>query len=130
MDPVIEYGFGTGDGELSTWRSPADLDLSGDGLLDAVSLDFDGDGFTDDAMWDSDGDGVADRSALDLDDDGRPESVFTDGGRGLWERPVEPAPPLERPRESALDTDGDGSDDTVLIDSDGDGYADDSRSMD
>ncbi|QRY62303.1 hypothetical protein JVX90_18285 [Gordonia sp. PDNC005] len=127
MDPVIEYGFGTGDGDLSSWRSPADLDLSGDGLFDAVALDFDGDGRVDDAMWDSDGDGVADRSALDLDDNGHPDSVFTDGGKGLWERPADSARTVDRPRESSLDTDGDSSDDTVLIDSDGDGYADTSR---
>ncbi|MDR2280047.1 MAG: hypothetical protein LBE07_04225 [Gordonia sp. (in: high G+C Gram-positive bacteria)] len=129
MDPVIEYGFGTGHGELSSWRSPADLDLTGDGVFDAVALDFDGDGFADDAMWDSNGDGAADRSALDLDDDGHPEAVFTDGGKGLWERPADPALSVEGARESSLDTDGDGSDDTVIIDSDGDGYADTCRPL-
>ncbi|GEE00657.1 hypothetical protein nbrc107696_11030 [Gordonia spumicola] len=127
MDPVIDYGFGTGDGDPSSWRSPADLDLSGDGVLDAVSLDFDGDGLVDDAMWDTDSDGVADRAALDLDDDGRPEAVFADGGRGLWERPMPPDEPVRRQRESALDSDGDGRDDTVLVDADGDGYADSYR---
>ncbi|WP_132992606.1 hypothetical protein [Gordonia zhaorongruii] len=134
MDPVIEYGFGTGDDELSTWRSPADLDLDGDGVLDAVALDFDGDDRTDDAMWDSDGDGAADRSVLDLDDDGVRESGFVDDGSGLWARVAgaptdsdrgEPAPTT--PHESVLDTDGDGTADTVLADTDGDGYADTHR---
>ncbi|MCF8609078.1 hypothetical protein L5G28_02725 [Gordonia sp. HY285] len=134
MDGVIEYGFGTGD-EMSSWRSPADLDLDGDSVLDAVALDFDGDGLVDDAMWDTDGDGVADRSVLDLDDDGVPETQFADGGSGLWERPVdgsagprESEPDAQKPDESVLDTDGDGEPDTVLIDTDGDGYADAHRS--
>ncbi|WOC12259.1 hypothetical protein [Gordonia sp. MP11Mi] len=140
MDGVIEYGFGTGDDEMSSWRSPADLDFDGDGAMDAVALDFDGDGLVDDAMWDVDGDGVADRSVLDLDDDGIPETQFADGGSGLWERPVgpppaprelEPSEPQAREsdlRESVLDTDGDGEPDTALIDTDGDGYADAHRS--
>ena len=139
MDGVIEYGFGTGD-EMSSWRSPADLDLDGDGVLDAVALDFDGDGLIDDAMWDTDADGVADRSVLDLDDDGVPETQFADGGSGLWERPVDGSagtresepdaqkPDAQKPAESVLDTDGDGEPDTVLIDTDGDGYADAHRS--
>ena len=138
MDGVIEYVFGSGDGHTSTWRSAADLDLDSDGVLDAVSLDFDGDGLADDAMWDTDADGVADRSILDLDDDGVPETGFADGGSGLWERAVD-SPPLDRPTperteselpapgESVLDTDGDGTPDTVLTDSDGDGYADTHR---
>ena len=82
----LEYFFGTGDGTLSTWHSPADLDLDHDGTLDAVALDFDGDGLRDDAMWDTDADGVADRAMLDLDDDGIAETgsayavgVTTDG---------------------------------------------------
>ncbi|MCF8603714.1 hypothetical protein L5I01_10135 [Gordonia sp. HY442] len=130
MDGVIEYVFGAGDGETSAWRSVADLDLNADGVFDAVSLDFDGDGLADDAMVDTDADGVADLSALDLDDDGLPETFFADGGSGLWERaadrpsgpPLSPAPTA--PGESVLDTDADGTDDTVLIDTDGDGYAD------
>lgn len=146
MDGVIEYVFGAGDGPTSTWRSAADLDLNSDGVADAVSLDFDGDGLADDAMFDTDADGVADRSVLDLDDDGVPETYFADGGSGVWERavdqagpptrprtaqpePVTPEPTQVRPGESVLDTDGDGADDTVLIDTDSDGYADAHRSV-
>ncbi|MBM7368747.1 hypothetical protein [Gordonia hydrophobica] len=125
MDTAIEYFFGTGDGALTHWTSQADLDLTGDGTLDAVALDFDGDGLIDDAMWDSDGDGVADRVVLDLDDDGTPETRFADGGRGLWELD---APSGEAvPRQDALDTDGDGVPDVVLMDLDGDGFADTHR---
>ncbi|MGO3325624.1 hypothetical protein [Gordonia sp. (in: high G+C Gram-positive bacteria)] len=133
MDGVIEYVFGAGDGSTSTWLSAADLDLDGDGVMDAVSLDFDGDGIADDAMADTDADGVADRSALDLDDDGVPEIYFSDDGSGLWERGVDrPAEPSASPAprtagESVLDTDGDGVADTVLIDTDGDGFADEHR---
>ncbi|MGB3303052.1 hypothetical protein [Gordonia sp. (in: high G+C Gram-positive bacteria)] len=135
MDPVIAYVFGTGDGALSHWTSPADLDLNGDGIPDAVALDFDGDGLLDDAMWDSDGNGTADLALLDLDDDGHREAQFRDGGRGLWEvedpaehRPSDHRRPGSGPfRETSLDTDGDGVDDLVLVDADGDGYADSYR---
>lgn len=131
----IEYFFGTGDGALSTWHSPADADLDGDGVLDAVSLDFDGDGLTDDVMWDSDGDGRADRVVLDLNDDGTPETVFADSGLGLWELPRGGAPTSsgtstgtadgsELPRRLEIDDDGDGVPDQVLEDTDGDGFAD------
>ena len=125
---TIEYFFGTGEGEPTSWHSPADLDLDSDGHLDAVALDFDGDGLIDDAMWDSDGDGVADRSVLDLDDDGTPEAVFADGGRGLWEKPMpadlSPAEPGPATGRLDVDHDGDGRPDEVLEDLDGDGFAD------
>ena len=85
MDPLIEYVFGPGDGMLSRWSSPADLDLDSDGTPDAVAVDFDGDGRADDALWDVDGDGRADIAALDVDDDGRPERLYRDSGRGLWD---------------------------------------------
>ncbi len=129
----LEYFFGTGDGELSTWHDPPDLDVGGDGVLDAVALDFDGDGRIDDAMWDSDGDGRADTVLLDLDDDGVAESAYADGGRGLWELPVAPSssarsspaqPEPPGPARLSIDNDGDGRTEQILEDTDGDGYAD------
>ncbi|WP_040525185.1 hypothetical protein [Gordonia effusa] len=117
MDHAIDYFFGTGDGSVSHWHSPADADLDHDGRNDAVRLDFDGDGRADDAMWDSDGDGVADIAALDRDDDGTPDSFYRDSGRGLWDVAA-------FARRLYLDIDGDGRDDCVLTDRDGDGVAD------
>lgn len=84
----IEYGFGTGDGHVSVWHSPADLDVSGDGVFDAVLLDFDGDGVVDDAMWDSDGDGIADTVVLGVYGDD-PQRRFVDAaGDGTWAQAV------------------------------------------
>ncbi|MFZ2242427.1 MAG: hypothetical protein WAV90_23230, partial [Gordonia amarae] len=101
MNSLIDYIFGTGDGSTTTWTSRADLDLSGDGVADAVRLDFDGDGLRDDAMWDTDGDGVADLVAIDIDspDTDPPDSgthdpaperfhsgrFYSDSGKGLWD---------------------------------------------
>ncbi|MDY6807887.1 MAG: hypothetical protein SW127_02605 [Actinomycetota bacterium] len=87
MDP-IEYLFGTGNGDTTSWVSAADTDLSGDGHPDAVGLDFDGDGRRDDAMWDSDADGIADIVALDRDDDGRVDEFYRDDGSGVWGQPA------------------------------------------
>ena len=87
----IDYVFGTGDGTVHAWSSPADLDLSGTGACDAVRLDFDGSGSADDALWDSDGDGVADVAALDLDGDGVLDHFFTDPtGLGTWDHQIWP----------------------------------------
>src|ERR1700754_2344945 len=80
----MEYCFGPGDGSATMWIGTPDVDLDGDGTLDAVRLDFDGDGRLDDAIGDFDGDGVADHAALDLDDDGVAESYYTDDGSGTW----------------------------------------------
>lgn len=84
----IEYGFGTGDGHVSVWHSPADLDLGGAGVLDAVLLDFDGDGLVDDAMWDSDGDGVADTVVLGAVGEGPPRAFLDGAGDGTWSQEV------------------------------------------
>jgi hypothetical protein len=87
----IDYVFGTGDGDVHAWSSPADLDLSGTGVCDAVRLDFDGSGSPDDALWDSDGDGVADVAVLDLDGDGVLDHFFTDpSGLGTWDQQIWP----------------------------------------
>jgi hypothetical protein len=80
----MEYCLGDGDGSATMWNRGPDLDLDGDGRLDAVSLDFDGDGLADDALADLDGDGIADHAVLDLDNDGVAESYFTDDGSGTW----------------------------------------------
>lgn len=127
--PTLRYRFGTGDGPVHHHASPADLDLSGDGVPDAVALDFDGDGRVDDALWDADGDGAADRSVLDLDDDGRGERFFADpSGRGLWDAPVEAAP---KPGTGApvawWDVRGRGASAPATVDSDGDGVLDAAR---
>ncbi|ADG80789.1 Pullulanase OS=Tsukamurella paurometabola (strain ATCC 8368 / DSM / CCUG 35730 / CIP 100753/ JCM 10117 / KCTC 9821 / NBRC 16120 / NCIMB 702349 / NCTC 13040)OX=521096 GN=Tpau_4221 PE=4 SV=1 [Tsukamurella paurometabola] len=83
-DGAIEYWFGLGDGQVSTWRSPA--------LDGAVLLDFDGDARADDTLLDLDADGRADIAALDLDDDGTAESRFRDDGSGLWAQREASAP--------------------------------------
>ncbi|WP_305093184.1 hypothetical protein [Prescottella sp. R16] len=121
---ALEYWFGTGDGEITTWSSVADVDVTDDGVFDAVRLDFDGDGLLDDVMWDSDGDGRADRVVLDL--DGAGERWFADpDGRGVWARevdqaPAPPIPPQQAPPPEpsvwrSVDSDGDGRDDTILV---------------
>ncbi|MFF0532290.1 hypothetical protein ACFYT3_28415 [Nocardia amikacinitolerans] len=85
----IEYGFGTGDGAVHVWSSPADLDLARTGTADAIQLDFDGDGLADDALWDSHGTGIADVAALDLDDDGVLDHFYTDPtGNGTWNHQI------------------------------------------
>ncbi|MET8773769.1 hypothetical protein ABZV58_01970 [Nocardia sp. NPDC004654] len=85
----IEYGFGTGDGAVHVWSSPADLDLARTGTADAIQLDFDGDGIADDALWDSHGTGIADVAALDLDDDGVLDHFYTDPtDLGTWNHQI------------------------------------------
>jgi hypothetical protein len=138
----MEYCLSAGDGAATMWERGPDLDLNGDGRLDAVSLDFDGDGLVDDALADLDGDGIADHAVLDLDNDGTAESYFTDDGSGTWA--VATDPPVRSPRlgqaaaglrwfglDGAEHTGGpladfgaDGRADVRLVDSDGNGLAD------
>lgn len=109
-----------------------DLDLDGDGRLDAVGLDFDGDGMRDDALADFDGDGVADHAVLDVDNDGTPESYFTDDGSGTWAVAVDRGGQLrwhsldgvEHTGGPLVDFDGHGRLDDRLLDVDGNGVAD------
>lgn len=94
MDPFgrLEYSFGTGHGEPTTWLSEPNLIIGDGSTPNAVWLDFDGDGLIDDAMWDSDGDGIADHSVLDLItpdgevfNDENPPRLFADPiGAGTW----------------------------------------------
>jgi hypothetical protein len=138
----MEYCLSAGDGAATMWERGPDLDLNGDGRLDAVSLDFDGDGLADDALADLDGDGIADHAVLDVDNDGTPESYFTDDGSGTWSVAAEPPgrPPRSGHPASALrwfgldgvdhtggplaDFGADGGAPVRLIDSDGNGLAD------
>jgi hypothetical protein len=139
----MEYCLGA-DGSATIWDRGPDLDLDGDGRLDAVSLDFDGDGLVDDALADFDGDGIADHAVLDLDNDGTAETYFTDDGSGTWT--VAASPPraaqpahgnaaaaqlrwlgldgVEHTGGPLVDFDGDGQADDRLFDSDGNGLAD------
>lgn len=126
---ALEYWFGTGDGEPSTWTSVPDLDLGGAGELDAVRLDLDGDGLRDDAMWDFDGDGVVDRAVLDV--GSRSARYFADPAHeGVWGQevsaagppPPDPGPAVEDWR--TVDYDGDGAADDAVADFDGDGVPD------
>ncbi|MFC9786732.1 hypothetical protein [Rhodococcus sp. NPDC127528] len=129
---LLEYAFGTGDGDPHTWVSEADLDLGDPGAPDAVVLDFDGDGLLDDALWDSDGDGCVDRSVLDVGT--QAARYFTDpSGLGTWDREVSAGPEAPAPdgwwwgadRHTLLvDEDLDGRADTSLSDTDGDGRLD------
>ena len=80
----MDYCLAGDDGTAAIWNGQPDLDLDGDGRLDAISLDFDGDGMRDDALADVDGDGLADHAVLDLNNDGTPEAFFTDDGTGTW----------------------------------------------
>ena len=128
----MEYCIGGADGTASIWNRPFDLDLDGDGRLDAIGLDVDGDGRHDDALADLDGDGMADHAVVDVDNDGVPESYFTDDGSGTWSVAVDRGGQLrwfgldgaEHSGGPLVDFDGLGHLDDRLFDADGDGVAD------
>jgi hypothetical protein len=121
-----------GDDGAAIWQRQPDLDVDGDGRLDAIGLDFDGDGMRDDALADLDGDGVVDHAVLDLDDDGTPEAYFTDDGSGTWAVAADRGGQLrwydldgaEHTGGPLVDFDGHGRADDRLLDTDGDGVAD------
>lgn len=120
----MEYCLGDGDGLASMWSAAPNVDVDGDGVLDAVGLDFDGDGLMDDAMADLDGDGLAEHAVLDG------ERYFTDDGTGTWAVSVDRAGSgrwfgLDGVEHSGgpADVDGDGAEDR-LLDVDGNGLAD------
>lgn len=128
----MDYCLAGDDGTAAMWNGHPDLDLNGDGRLDAVSLDFDGDGMRDDALADFDGDGLADHAVLDLNNDGTPEAFFTDDGTGTWAVAVDRGGQLrwfgldgvEHTGGPLVDFDGHGRLDDRLLDTDGNGIAD------
>jgi hypothetical protein len=133
----MEYCLGDADGSATLWTADPDVDVDGDGSLDAVGLDFDGDGRLDDAMTDMDGNGLADHAALDVDNDGHPEALFTDDGTGTWAVGVDRAglrwfglDGVEHTGGPLVDVDADGQHDDQLTDTDGNGLADRAMSGD
>jgi hypothetical protein len=115
----VDYCLAGDDGAAAMWNGQPDLDLDGDGRLDAVSLDFDGDG-------------LADHAVLDLNNDGTPEAFFTDDGTGTWAVAVDRGGQLrwfgldgvEHTGGPMVDFDGHGRLDDRLFDTDGNGIAD------
>ena len=136
MDYCLAGDLSGHEGSAAIWHGRPDLDLDGDGRLDAIGLDFDGDGRHDDALADFDGDGIADHAVLDLDDDGTPEASFTDDGSGTWAVAagvvVDKGGQLrwfgldgvEHTGGPRVDFDGHGHADDRLLDTDGNGLAD------
>jgi hypothetical protein len=128
----MEYCLGDPDGSATMWTAEPDVDVTGDGIFDAVGLDFDGDGLLDDALADVDGDGVADHLVRDFSADGPEAAYFTDDGTGTWAVSVDRAGNLrwfgldgiEHGGGPLADVDADGQVDERLVDADGDGLAD------
>lgn len=120
------------DGTAAIWNRTPDFDLNGDGTPDAIKLDLDGDGIGDDVLADLDGDGIVDHGVLDVDDNGSPESYFVDDGSGTWRVAVDRGGQLrwfgldgvEHTGGPLVDFDGHGEPDDRLLDTDGDGLAD------
>jgi hypothetical protein len=125
----MDYCLGDADGSATMWSATPDVDVDGDGSLDAAGLDFDGDGLLDDAMADMDGDGLADHAVLNHASDA---TFFTDDGTGTWAVAVDRAGQLrwfgldgvEHTGGPLGDLDGDGQSDDRLADTDGNGLAD------
>ena len=127
----MEYCLSAGDGAANMWDRGPDLDLDGDGRLDAVGLDVDHDGLADDALVDLDGDGIADHAVLDV--NGTAERYVTDDGTGTWavaaERPPRSGAGLRWFGLDGVEHTGApltefGAEGVRLLDSDGDGLAD------
>ncbi len=125
----MDYCLGDPDGSATMWTADPNVDVDGDGSLDAVGLDFDGDGLLDDAMADMDGDGVAEHMVRDYASDA---AIFADDGTGTWAVAVDRSGQMrwfgldgvEHTGGPMVDVDGDGQNDDRLTDSDGNGLAD------
>ena len=115
------------------------LDSDGDGVPDAIDMDLDNDGIPNalDGVQDSDGDGLANQVDLDSDNDGIADLVeaggvdangdghaddLTDANHNGWADIYEPA--MGGHALALPDTDGDGFDNHIDADSDGDGIYD------
>ena len=132
----MEYCLGDGDGSATMWDRGPDLDLDGDGRLDAVGLDFDGDGRST-TRWPTSTATASPITPCWISTTTAPRRrYFTDDGSGTWAVAVS-----RRGRASAtaagcgldgvehtggplVDFDGDGQADDRLLDSDGNGLAD------
>jgi|SRR3954447_3073479 hypothetical protein len=127
----MEYCLGDADGSATMWTADPNIDVDGDGVLDAVGLDFDGDGLVDDAMADTDADGLADQMVRDHASE---PAIFTDDGTGTWAVSVDRAGQVRwfgldgvehfGGSGPLVDIDGDGQASDRLTDSDGNGLAD------
>jgi hypothetical protein len=125
----MEYCLGDADGSATMWTADPNIDVDGDGVMDAVGLDFDGDGLLDDAMVDTDADGLADQMVRDHASE---PTIFTDDGTGTWAVSVDRAGQVrwfgldgvEHTGEPVVDVDADGQADDRLTDTDGNGLAD------
>jgi hypothetical protein len=137
----MEYCLGDPDGSATMWTAEPDVDVDGDGVVDAVGLDFDGDGLLDDALADLDGDGIADQLVRD---NGGEAAYFTDDGSGTWAVSVDPLGSGPQPARGLrwfgldgtehtggplVDVDADGQSDDRLVDADDNGLADRADSL-
>jgi hypothetical protein len=76
-----------------------EIDMDGDGIVDAAVVDIDGNEVADSLLLDTDGDGVLDTAIIDIDEDGVPDAI-------------------------AIDSNNDGTADLIMADTTGDGEID------
>jgi uncharacterized repeat protein (TIGR01451 family) len=128
----LPNAFGDQDGDGISDNIEDSVDTDGDGLIDKLDADSDGDGIPDsvEGNVDTDGDGVPNFRDLDSDNDGindvREAGGLTDangdgkadGTDGNGDGAIDTA------QTNPVDTDGDGADDYVDLDSDNDSISD------